>query len=36
VEAGARIPRHRHAQIEELFVLSADLQVENQVMFAGD
>ncbi len=36
MEAGSRIPRHRHAQIEELFVLSGDLHVEDQVMFAGD
>jgi len=36
MEPGARIPRHRHAQVEELFVLSGDLHVEDQVMFAGD
>lgn len=36
MEAGARIPRHRHAQIEELFVLFGDWHVEDQVMFAGD
>ncbi len=36
MEAGARYPSHHHAAIEELFLLSGDLHVENQVMRAGD
>jgi len=36
MEAGARYPSHHHAAIEELFLLSGDLHVENQVMLAGD
>jgi quercetin dioxygenase-like cupin family protein len=36
MEAGARYPTHHHAAIEELFMLSGDLHVENQVMRAGD
>jgi anti-sigma factor ChrR (cupin superfamily) len=36
MEAGARYPSHRHTQVEELFVLSGDLRVEDQVMHAGD
>lgn len=36
MEAGARYPSHHHAAIEELFMLSGDLHVENQVMGAGD
>jgi len=36
MEPGAHIPSHRHSQIEEIFVLSGDLRVEDQVMFAGD
>jgi hypothetical protein len=36
MEAGARYPSHRHAAIEELFILSGDLHVEGQIMRAGD
>lgn len=36
MEAGARYPSHHHAAIEELFLLSGDLHVEDQVMRAGD
>jgi hypothetical protein len=36
MDAGAHLPKHRHAQIEELFLLSGDLHVEDQVMYAGD
>ena len=36
MDAGARYPSHRHTQVEELFVLSGDLHVEDQVMYAGD
>ena len=36
MEAGAHYPSHHHAAIEELFMLSGDLHVENQVMSAGD
>jgi anti-sigma factor ChrR (cupin superfamily) len=36
MEAGAHYPSHHHAAIEELFLLSGDLHVEDQVMRAGD
>lgn len=36
MEAGAHYPSHHHAAIEELFMLSGDLHVENQVIGAGD
>jgi anti-sigma factor ChrR (cupin superfamily) len=36
MEAGATLPSHRHAQVEELYLLSGDLHVEDQVMHAGD
>jgi anti-sigma factor ChrR (cupin superfamily) len=36
MEPGARYPSHRHAEIEELFLLSGDLHVEGQIMHAGD
>jgi len=36
MDAGARLASHRHSQIEELFLLSGDLHVEDQVMYAGD
>jgi quercetin dioxygenase-like cupin family protein len=36
MDAGAHIPSHHHAVIEELFLLSGDLHVEGQVMRAGD
>ena len=36
MEAGARYPSHRHQEIEELFLLSGELNVENQVMRPGD
>ena len=36
MEPGAHYPSHRHAQVEELFLLSGDLHVQDQVMHAGD
>jgi quercetin dioxygenase-like cupin family protein len=36
MDAGAHIPSHHHAAIEEVFLLSGDLHVEGQVMRAGD
>jgi len=36
MDAGAHIPSHHHAAIEEVFLLSGDLHVEDQVMRAGD
>ena len=36
MEAGAHYPGHHHAAIEELFMLSGDLHVEDLVMRAGD
>ena len=36
MDAGAHIPSHHHAAIEELFLLSGDLHVEGQIMRAGD
>jgi anti-sigma factor ChrR (cupin superfamily) len=36
MDAGARYPSHHHAEIEELFLLSGDLHVENEVMRPGD
>jgi quercetin dioxygenase-like cupin family protein len=36
MEAGVHYPSHHHAAIEELFMLSGDLHVENQIMRAGD
>lgn len=35
-EAGARYPFHRHADIEEIYMLSGDLIVEDKVYGAGD
>ncbi len=35
-EAGARYPRHRHADVEELLVLEGDLHVHGVIMHAGD
>jgi anti-sigma factor ChrR (cupin superfamily) len=35
-EAGARYPRHRHVDVEELLVLEGDLHVHGVVMRAGD
>ena len=36
MDAGCRYPSHRHTQVEELFLLSGDLHIEDQVMYAGD
>lgn len=36
MDAGAHYPSHRHADVEELFVLSGDLHVAGEVMSAGD
>jgi anti-sigma factor ChrR (cupin superfamily) len=36
MDAGARLPRHRHTDIEELYILSGDLSVSGEVVRAGD
>jgi anti-sigma factor ChrR (cupin superfamily) len=36
MEAGSRYRSHRHTQVEELFLFSGDLHIEDQVMHAGD
>lgn len=36
MEAGARYAAHRHADVEELFLLSGDLHVAGEVMHTGD
>jgi quercetin dioxygenase-like cupin family protein len=36
MEAGARYPSHRHAKVEELFMLEGELMVEGVKMVAGD
>lgn len=36
MEAGASYPRHRHAGVEECYVLEGDLWHEDRVMRAGD
>jgi anti-sigma factor ChrR (cupin superfamily) len=36
MDAGARYPSHHHPATEELFLLSGDLHVEDQVMQPGD
>ena len=36
MEPGAHYPSHRHADAEELFLLSGDLHVGPEVMHAGD
>ncbi len=36
MEAGARYAAHRHADIEELFLLSGDLHVAGEIMHGGD
>jgi anti-sigma factor ChrR (cupin superfamily) len=36
MEPGAHYPGHRHAEIEELFLLSGDLHIEGQTMRTGD
>jgi anti-sigma factor ChrR (cupin superfamily) len=36
MEPGAHYPSHHHAAVEELFMLSGDLHVENQVIRTGD
>jgi anti-sigma factor ChrR (cupin superfamily) len=36
MDAGAHYPSHHHAAVEELFMLSGDLHVENEVIGAGD
>ena len=35
-EPGVRYPHHRHAAIEELFMLEGDLVIENETYGAGD
>jgi anti-sigma factor ChrR (cupin superfamily) len=35
-EPGVRYPFHRHAAIEEIFMLEGDLVIENRVYGAGD
>ena len=34
--AGARYPRHRHAAVEECYVIEGDLHVSGTVLLAGD
>jgi anti-sigma factor ChrR (cupin superfamily) len=36
MDPGVHYPSHRHAEIEELFLLSGDLHVEGQIMRSGD
>lgn len=36
MDAGCSYPSHRHTQVEELFMLSGDLRIEDQVIYAGD
>jgi anti-sigma factor ChrR (cupin superfamily) len=36
MEAGSQMPKHRHQETEELFILSGELHVEGQVARAGD
>jgi quercetin dioxygenase-like cupin family protein len=36
MDPGTRYPSHRHSEIEELFLLSGDLNVEGQQMQTGD
>lgn len=35
-DRGVRYPQHRHANVEEAYVLSGDLKVEGAVLHAGD
>jgi putative transcriptional regulator len=36
MESGAYYPGHRHAGVEELFILSGDLHVEGETLHSGD
>ena len=36
MDPGARLPRHRHDDVEELYILSGDLRVSGEVVRAGD
>jgi anti-sigma factor ChrR (cupin superfamily) len=36
MDPGARLPRHRHDDVEELYILSGDLSVSGEVVRAGD
>jgi putative transcriptional regulator len=36
MDAGARLPRHSHGGVEELYVLSGDLRISGEVARAGD
>lgn len=36
MDAGARYPRHRHGDVEELFLLSGDLHLAGDMMRPGD
>jgi anti-sigma factor ChrR (cupin superfamily) len=36
MDAGASLPRHRHKDIEELYILSGDLRVSGETVYAGD
>lgn len=36
MDARAHYPSHRHAAMEELYLLSGDLHVEGQIMRSGD
>lgn len=36
MEPGAHYPRHRHAAVEEAYMLEGDLRFDDQVLLAGD
>ncbi|HEY2013872.1 MAG TPA: cupin domain-containing protein [Bryobacteraceae bacterium] len=36
MDAGSRLPRHRHKDVEELYILSGDLSVSGETVYAGD
>ena len=36
MEAGARLPAHKHATVEQLYILEGDGHVTGQVLRAGD
>ncbi len=36
MDAGGRYPSHRHADVEEVYLLAGDLHIEGQTMRAGD
>ena len=36
MDAGTRLPRHKHGGVEELYILSGDLSIAGEVARAGD